>query len=260
MKTAITIMIALLLLTGQAIGADLVTKTIAYHHEGVELHGFLAYTGDLKTRRPGILLVHEWWGLNDYVRGRAEQLARAGYVAFAVDMYGKGKVTDHTDEAAAWMKTVNSDVGLWRDRALSGLDVLSKQPGVDKDRIAAVGYCFGGATVQQLAYGGAPLKGIVSFHGPLIAPSAQEEQKVRAKILICHGAADEFVKKTSAFAYITQMDTTDLDWRMVVYSGAKHSFTNRAADKAKIDLLQYNASADLRSWQDMAQFFTEIFS
>lgn len=260
MKTATAIMVALLLFASQANGAEIVTKTITYHHQGTELQGFLAYTGDLKTRKAGILLVHEWWGLNDYVRGRAEQLARAGYVAFAVDMYGEGKVTEHAEEASAWMKIVNSDVGQWRRRALAGLDVLRNQPGVDKERIAAIGYCFGGATVQQLAYGGAPLKGIISFHGPLIAPSTPEEQKVRAKILICHGAADEFVKKASAFEYITRMDKTALDWRMVVYGGAKHSFTNRAADKAKIDLLAYHASADRRSWQDLAQFLSEILS
>jgi dienelactone hydrolase len=202
--------------------------------------------------------VHEWWGLNDYARKRAEQLAGLGYVAFALDMYGKGKVTQHPKQAAEWMREVNQNIQLWQQRALAGLEVLKKEPTVDAERMAAIGYCFGGSTVQVLAYSGAPLRGVVSFHGSLVLPPEGAESKVKAKILICHGAADPFVKMTQLDAYISAMNNSGLDWQMIIYGGAKHSFTNPDADKAGMEALKYDRSADLRSWAQMKLFFDEV--
>jgi dienelactone hydrolase len=222
--------------------------------------GYLAFDDTITGKMPGVLIVHEWWGLNDYVRGRAEELARMGYMAFALDMYGKGKFTEHPEEASAWMKMVNNNVEEWQQRAMAGLDVLKKQPQVDTSQIAAIGYCFGGATVQVLAYGGADLKGVVSFHGSLIPPNAEQAARTRAKILICHGAQDPMNTPDSMVAYVKAMNATPIDWQFIVYGGTRHSFTNPGADKYGMDALAYNRSADRRSWQHMTDFFDELFA
>jgi dienelactone hydrolase len=246
-------------LLGTGAEAKVVGKTIAYEDAGVHLDGYLAYDDAVAGRRPGVLVVHEWWGLNEYARGRADQLAALGYVAFAVDMYGKGKVTKHPEEASEWAKEVSSNIRVWQQRALAGLKVLKKEPRTDPGRIAAVGYCFGGSTVQQLAYSGADIKGVVSFHGSLVLPPAEQASKVKAKILICHGAADPFNPPEVVAAYMAAMDKAALDWQLNVYGGAKHGFTNPNADKAGMAALGYSKSADQRSWAAMQLFFKEIF-
>ena len=250
-----------LMLAGPAstVQAEVMTKTISYQHDGVNLEGFLAYDDSIKGKRPAVLVVHEWWGLNDYVRSRVQQLAGMGYVAFALDMYGKGKVTQHPSQAGEWMKQVRSNVYQWQQRALAGLEVLKKDPRTDLNRIAAIGYCFGGSTVQQLAYSGADIKGVVSFHGSLLLPMSEQIQKVKAKILICHGAAEPFTKAGEIEQYISVMEGTGLDYQLIIYGGAKHGFTNPGADKFGMDGLKYSKSADLRSWADMKVFFAEIF-
>jgi dienelactone hydrolase len=254
------ILIALIVVgLASTVQAKIMTKTISYQHDGVNLEGFLAYDDSLKGKRPAVLVVHEWWGLNDYVRSRAEQLASMGYVAFALDMYGKGKVTQHPSQAGEWMAQVRSNVYQWQQRALAGLEVLRKDPRTDVDRIAAIGYCFGGATVQQLAYSGADIRGVVSFHGSLLLPMSEQIQKVKAKILICHGAADPFTKLGEIEQYISAMERSGLDYQMIIYGGARHGFTNPGADKIGMDALKYSNSADLRSWADMEVFFEEIF-
>lgn len=260
MKPAlIAIFLAMTLWT---VGADakIVTRNVAYQHDGLELEGYLAYDDAAGGTRPGVLVVHEWWGLNDYARNRAEQLAGMGYVAFALDMYGKGKVTEHPSEAAEWVKQVNANVDLWRRRAAAGLQVLLREPGVDGTRIAAIGYCFGGSTVQQLAYGGADIRGIVSFHGSLLPPGEEQARRVKAKILICHGAADPMSTRETLQDYLAAMEKTTLDWRMIVYGNAKHGFTNPGADRAGMEGVGYDKLADNRSWQDMKVFFDEIFA
>lgn len=240
--------------------AKVVTRTISYSHEGVSLEGHLAYDDAVSGKMPGILVVHEWWGLNDYARARAEQLAQMGYVAFALDMYGKGKSTEHPDQAAAWMKAVNNNMDGWLKRAMAGLDVLKKQSRVDTRRLAAIGYCFGGATVQVLAYGGADLKGVVSFHGSLIPPSAEQAARTRAKILICHGAEDPMNQPEAMTTYVNGMNASSIDWQIIAYGGTRHSFTNPDADKRGMAALAYNPSADRRSWQHMTIFFDEVLS
>jgi len=194
MKTRIALVFLILLLGATNVHARVLTKNISYQHDGVELEGYLAYDDSITGKVPAVLIVHEWWGLNDYARTRAEQLAAMGYVAFALDMYGKGKVTQHPKQAGEWMREVNSNLDLWQQRALAGLQVLKNEPRTDTGRIAAIGYCFGGATVQQLAYSGAEVKGIVSFHGSLLPPAPDQVKQVKAKLLICHGSADPFMK------------------------------------------------------------------
>jgi dienelactone hydrolase len=258
-KKMILYFILIFLVFQTAVQAKVVTKTVPYRHNGVTLEGYLAYDDAAKGKRPGVLIVHEWWGLNDYARRRAEQLAAMGYQAFALDMYGKGKVTQHPNQAGEWMKQINQNIDTWRNRALAGLEVLIKAPNTDKKRIAAIGYCFGGATVQQLAYGGADLKGVASFHGSLIPPTNIRASDVNAKIMINHGSADPFIKPAQVQNYLTAMEQSGLDWQVIIYSGAKHSFTNPAADKVGMPALSYNKAADHRSWRHMKMFFDEIF-
>lgn len=248
-----------IIILSTTVHAKVVTQVIPYQENGINLEGYLAYDDVIEGKRPGILVVHEWWGLNDYARRRAEQLAQMGYTAFALDMYGKGKVTRHPQQAAEWMKQVNSNTQIWRQRALAGLAVLKKDPHVDPNRVAAIGYCFGGATVQQLAYSSADIKGVVSFHGSLIAPSGEQEKPIKSKILICHGASDPFVKAGDVEHYIAAMEQSGADWQMIIYGGAKHSFTNPSADSAGMVALKYSPSADHRSWKQMQTFFKELF-
>jgi len=258
-RTLFLIILILIFSTGTAL-AKVVSQPLSYMHDGVPLEGYLAYDDAVSGKAPGILVVHEWWGLNDYVRSRAEELARMGYVAFALDMYGKGKSTEHPDQAAAWMKEINANMDQWLKRAMAGLQILKKQPQVDTARLAAIGYCFGGATVQVLAYGGADLKGVVSFHGSLIPPSAEQAGRARAKILICHGAQDPMNVPETLTTYANAMNASSIDWQLIVYGGTRHSFTNPDADKRGMDALAYNPSADKRSWQHMTYFFNEVLS
>jgi dienelactone hydrolase len=258
LKLAISALVLGLLETSAQ--AKIVTKSVTYEHDKTALEGYLAYDDSIKGKRPGVLVVHEWWGLNDYARKRAEQLAHMGYVAFALDMYGKGKVTTHPQEASEWAKQITANVDFWGERALAGLKVLEKDPRVDPNRLAAIGYCFGGSTVQQLAYMGANLRGIVSFHGSLIPPTEEQAKRVKAKILICDGAADPMNKPDAVENYIASMNKTTLDWVMIIYAGAEHGFTNPDAGKAGIEGVKYSKSADQRSWRHMKDFFHEIFA
>jgi dienelactone hydrolase len=240
-----------------AVEAKVLGSMVPYKHEGVDLMGYLAYDDSIEGKRPGVIVVHEWWGLNDYARMRADQLAGLGYVAFAIDMYGK--VTEKPQEASAWAQALKGDTVLLRGRATAGLEVLRADPRVDVARIAAIGYCFGGGTVQHLAYTGAPIRGIVSFHGGFVNPSKDEAKSVKAKILICHGAADKVSTPREMQDYIAAMEQTGLDWQMVIFGGAKHAFTNPGVDKTGLEGVAYSKSADERSWKYMKDFFDEVF-
>jgi len=241
--------------------ADLVTRTVSYEHNGTKLVGYLAYDDSVtaKGKVPGILVFHEWWGLNDYIKSRTDQLAKMGYVAFAPDMYGNGQTT--TDPAKA--KELSSQLygkPLMAERAQAGLDQLLKTGLVDEARIASIGFCFGGATSLALAYTGAPLVGVVTFHGALLPPPADAGQKTKAKFLILHGALDPLVGKDSVDAFLKAMNDSKLDFQFLEYSGAVHAFTNPNADKAGVQGLGYNAEAASRSWNQMQLFFHEIFA
>ncbi len=239
--------------------AKVKSKSIPYTFGENSFEGFLAWDDTVEGKRSGILVVHEWWGLNDYARSRAWQLAGLGYVAFAVDMYGNGKVTTHPEKASEWAKLTTGNVGEWVGRAEAGLKLLQADPHVDTTRLAAIGYCFGGATVMQLVYGGAPVKGVVSFHGSLPLPSSSLQISNSAKVLIAHGHSDPFITPDHIGRFQKALDSAGVDWQMVVYGGAQHSFTNSAADQYELKGAKYHKYADERSWIHMKQFFDELF-
>ncbi len=241
-----------------AVNAEVVSQNVEYKHKDTVLEGYLAYDDTAKGKRPGVLVVHEWWGLNDYVRTRVDKLAKLGYVAFALDMYGKGIWTDQASKAQELSGHLQGKPIL-RQRARAGLEILRKNERVDPTKIAAIGYCFGGTTVLELAYSGADIAGVVSFHGGLTTPKAEDMSRIKAKILVLHGANDAFIPPEKIAAFQEGVGKAGADWQMIYYGGAVHSFTNPAADKKNINGLAYSPSADERSWKHMQLFFNEIF-
>lgn len=263
MRTTAMITLAFLLMTGTATTtqAEIVTRSVEYNHDGVTLEGYLAYDESIVEARPGVLIVHEWWGLNEFAKEQARWLAGMGYVAFSLDMYGKGVVTDDPDRARELAGPFyGSDPTLVRGRAQAGLDVLRRQEHVDRDRIAAIGFCFGGATVLQLAYSGADIKGVVSFHGSLPVPERRENMDIRAGVLVLHGAEDPLVPEQQIARFMNTMDRLEVDWQMIHYGHAVHSFTNRDADDLGMDGVGYDERADRRSRRHMRLFFDELFN
>ena len=244
-----------------AMGAEakVVTRTVAYEQDGQKLQGYLAYDDAKAGPRPGVLVIHEWWGLNDYTKMRTRQLAEMGYVAFAADMYGDGKTTRDPKEAQAWSSAVSGQAGLLALRSKAGLDVMRREKVTDVEKMAAIGFCFGGTTVLQLAYAGVPLKGVVTFHGGLVVPDAQQARKIRSPIVILHGAADTFVDPETIEGMRKALDAAKVDWFMVSYARAVHAFTNPDADSFKIPGIGYNEKAAQRSWDEMARFFQVQF-
>jgi dienelactone hydrolase len=235
------------------------TRTIAYEYDGTTLKGFLAWDDSIQGKRPGVLVVHEWWGLNDYARKRAEQLAKLGYVAFAADMYGEGKTTDHPKEAGQMAGEVRKNIKNWQGRALAGLKILQGNDLVDSEKIAAIGYCFGGSTALQLAYTGANLAAVVTFHGAPVIPNEEQARAIQAKILICHGALDKFIPEAAMQKLRDALDNAKVDYQVAYYGGAVHSFTVPDADRHNIKGISYNRAADRRSWTQMQGLFREVF-
>jgi dienelactone hydrolase len=239
--------------------AEIETKTVEYKQGDTRLIGYLAYPKDQQTPRPGILVVPEWWGLNDYAKSRAGQLAELGYVALAADIYGEGKTTTDPKEAGTLAKIYREDRALLRARARAGLETLKAQPMVDGKRLAAIGYCFGGTSVLELARSGANVNGVVSFHGGLDTPNPADARNIRAQVLALHGADDPFVPPEQVVAFQEEMRKAGVDWQFVAYGGAVHAFTNPASGDDNSKGTAYNASADRRSWNAMRQFFAELF-
>lgn len=254
--------LACLLLSAVALsaGAEVRTEAVVYQIDGEEFTGYLAWDDAIAGKRPGVMVVHEWWGLGDYEKRRARMLAELGYVAFAVDMYGTGRHTADPEQAKAWMQAVTSDKGWWRERAMKGVEILRANQHVEATDIAAIGYCFGGGTVLQLAYGGADIDGVVSFHGALPAATPEERDAIEASLLVLHGNADPFVADAVAAEFRNKLEGSDVDWQMHFYGGVRHSFTNPAADERDMEALKYDAQADERSWTAMKVFFDEIFA
>lgn len=248
------------LICSTAVQAKVQTQVVEYKHGNTVLEGYLAYDDAIKGQRPGVMVVHEWTGLGPYVKQRSEQLAKLGYVAFAVDMYGKGIRPTNPKEAAAQANIYKSDRKLMRDRAAAGLKVLQANKLTDKNRIAAIGYCFGGTTVLELARSGANVAGVVSFHGNLDTPNLQDAKNIKGKVLVLHGANDPLVPKEQVDTFENEMRQANVDWELVKYGGAVHSFTNPEAGNDASKGAAYNATADRRSFADMRQFFAEIFS
>lgn len=231
------------------------TKEVTYEFDGVQFKGTLAWDDAATGKRPGVLVVHEWWGLDDYARGRAKQLAGMGYVAFACDMYGNGKHVDHPMDAQGLATAVRKNVDVWRGRAKSALKVLSDNEHVDATRLAAIGYCFGGSTCLQLAYSGADLKAIATFHAALPTPKPEEAKAIKAKVLVTHGADDTFIPKEAIDKFQAALKDAGKDLRFESYPGVVHSFTVPDADKRMLKGMAYNAEADRKSWASMTALF-----
>jgi len=256
---------AAVFLAANAATAKVVTKSVPYEHAGTKLVGFLAYD-DAKTAKgklPGVLVLPEWWGLNAYVKSRAEQLAAMGYVAFAADMYGQGVVTEDPKKAGELAGQFHGKP-LMAERAQAGLEQLLKMDRVDPKRVAAIGFCFGGSAAQALAYTGAPLAGVVSFHGGPVNAPASAAGSVKAKFLILNGADDPMVKPEARAALEKSLEDAKVDYESVDYAGAVHAFTNPDADRLAAaggmkGMIGYNEPAARRSWKAMQVFFEEIF-
>jgi dienelactone hydrolase len=255
----LTVCLALILLMASAAQSEIVTEPVIYNHGAAELEGYLAWDNALEGKRPGVLVVHEWTGLNDYAKRRCRQLAEMGYVAFAVDMYGKGIRPQTPEEASKQAGIYRSDRELMRARVNAGLDVLLNNELCDRDRVAAIGYCFGGGTALELARSGAPIAGVVSFHGNLDTPDPTVAKNIQCKILVCHGADDPHVTWDQVRAFIDEMRAADVDYQFIAYSGAVHSFTNPNSGNDPSRGAAYNPVADRRSWQHMKVFFDELF-
>ena len=235
------------------------TETVTYKVGDKTFKGLIAYDDAVKGKRPGVLVVHEWWGLDAYAKRRAEQLAGLGYVAFACDMYGDGKTVDHPKEAGAMAGMVRKNQTEWLARANAGLKVLRDHEMVDGTKLAAIGYCFGGSTVLTLAHSGSDVRAVVSFHGALPIPEDGTLKGIKSKILICHGAADSFIKEDTIQKVRGAYDKNGVDYQMVYYGGALHSFTVPEADAKKVEGLRYDPAADRRSWSAMRALFDEVF-
>jgi dienelactone hydrolase len=258
MLQALIIMVVVLAGTTY-VQAAVQTKNITYQTGGVECRGYLAWDDALQGRRPGVLVVHEWWGLNDYARRRADDLAKLGYIAFAADMYGEGKTTAHPNEAGQMAGKVRANVDEWRKRAVAALDVLKSQSQCDNTKLAAIGYCFGGATVLEVAYSGADLKAVASFHGALPTPTPEEVQQIKAAILVCHGANDPFIPAKVVKAFRDALDKGNAKYEFIPYPGVVHSFTVPDADKHGDPGMKYDKAADEDSWKRMQALLTEKF-
>jgi dienelactone hydrolase len=235
------------------------TETVDYQQGDTTLEGYLAYDDAVTGKRPGVLVVHQWKGLGDTEKKRAKMLAELGYVAFCADIYGRGIRPTTAAEAGAQAGKYKSDRPLLRLRVNAGLDTLKKNPLVDTSRVAAIGYCFGGTTVLELARSGADLAGVVSFHGGLDSPTPADGYNIKCKVLCCHGADDPFEKPSDLAAFQKEMRDAQVDWRLYEYGGAVHAFTDWSAD-GSMPGAKYNERADRRSWNDMKQFFAEIFN
>ncbi len=241
---------------------NILTNRIEYTVGNASHHGYLAYDDEITEPRPGIVIVHEWWGLNDYIVRRAHMLAELGYIALAIDMYGGGRTANNPDEAGQLMTGVLDDMETGTAALRAGHELLLDQPGVDTARSAAIGYCFGGAMVLHMARIGMPLAAVASFHGALGSFHTAEPGSIRAKILVCHGAADSMVTQDDLQAFKQEMDAAQADYELLLLDGAKHGFTNPEADvnaeKYGIDL-GYSADADEKSWAALQALFKQVF-
>ena len=248
-----------LLAAGLPAFAAIKTETVEYKEGDTILEGVLIYDDAIVNKRPGVLIVHQWKGLTDYEKKRGEMLAKLGYVAFAADIYGKGTRPKDTKEAGQFAGKYKNDRALLRRRVTAGFEQLKKSRMVDAKNIAAIGYCFGGTTVLELARSGAELDGVVSFHGGLGTPTPEDARNIKAKVLALHGADDPNVPPAEVQSFEEEMRKAKVDWQLVAYGNAVHSFTDWNAGNDNSKGAAYNEKADQRSWEDMKDFFTEIF-
>jgi dienelactone hydrolase len=262
MKKVIVTLFVLFAAAAGTAQAKIVGEAVQYKVGDTTFKGYLAYDNRSKKKRPGILVVHEWWGQNEYARTRARDLAKLGYVALSLDMYGDGKVASHPKEAGAFAGQVKQNMPAAKERFLAARKVLIEHSLTDPNRIGAVGYCFGGGIVLEMARMGVDLDGVVSFHGSLGTANPARKGEVKAKVLVLHGASDPFVKPEQIQAFKKEMSNAGVDYRFIEYPNAKHAFTNPAATEngKKFGIpLEYNKSADRKSWKEMKKFLKKIF-
>lgn len=253
----------LLLLAAGSAGAALREQTVRYGSGGTPLQGYLVWDDAVEGRRPGVLVVHEFWGLNDYARSRARQLARLGYTAFALDLYGDGKAATHPGDATAFMRAVMARADVMQKRFVAAQTVLQQEESVDPGRIAAIGYCFGGYVVLQMARAGVPLRAVASFHGMLDTDRPAAPGAIAGKVAVFNGADDKMVSPESIAAFRQEMQHAGVDYEFVAYPGARHGFTNPEADAIarRFDLpVAYDAAADQDSWQRLQQLLATAFA
>ena len=235
-------------------------ETVSYTVDSLRMQSYVVYDENVEGKRPAVLVVHEWWGLNDYVKRRANMLAEMGYVAMAVDMYGNGRMGNDPGAAQALAMPFYQNPAMAKKHFDMALEELKKNPNVDPSKIAGIGYCFGGGMLLNFARMGEPLNGVVSFHGSLLGTPA-DKNLTKAEILVCHGEKDDFVNAEVA-PFKKQMDSIGKSYTFKSYPGATHSFTNPDATEMgkKFNMpIEYNAAADSASWNDMKDFFAKIF-
>jgi dienelactone hydrolase len=235
--------------------AEVRTREVEYRQGGTALKGYVAWDDAAKGRRPGVLVVHEWWGHNRHARNQAERLAKSGYVGFALDMYGEGRVAAHPEEAQAFVAEATKDPAVLAARFDAALAELKQDPHVDPDRIAAIGYCFGGAVALGMARSGADLDAVATFHAALATGQPVEKGKVRARILVMTGADDPLVPAEQVAAFESEMKAASASCEVIRYPGVKHSFTNPEAGTHGMEALVYDAGADRKSWAAMLKMF-----
>ncbi|WP_273205423.1 dienelactone hydrolase family protein [Marinobacter subterrani] len=254
--------LSLTLASTQAL-AEMQTKTIEYKVGDSSFTGYMAWDDEFEQKRPGILVVHEWWGHNEFARHQAEKLAAAGYTAFALDMYGSGKQADHPDTAQKFMQEATRDMDQVKARFMKAMDILQNHESVDASRIAAQGYCFGGAVVLNMARMGVNLAGVVSFHGALGSPITAQPGAVKARVQVYTGGADKLVPSDQVAALVKEMQDAKVDLTLVTFPGVLHSFTNPGADKVAAEFgmpIGYDEAAATRSWEGAMRFYGEIFA
>ncbi len=234
---------------------------VTYASDSTNLKGYIAYDENKKDKRPGILIVHEWWGHNDYVRQRADKLAELGYTAIAIDMYGNGKQANHPDDAGKFAMSVMTNLPEAKARFNAAINLLKNQESVDREKIAAIGYCFGGSVALTMANTGADLDAVAAFHSGVALP-VMPNNNLKARVLICNGADDPFISPESITAFKSAMDSTGIKYEYVSYPGVKHSFTSKEADangeKFKLPLA-YDAEADQKSWASLQLLLNDVF-
>ena len=246
-----------------AVQAEVVGKDVSYVVDEAVMRGYIAYDDSIKGKRPGVLVVPEWWGQNEYARMRARMLAALGYTALAVDMYGDGMVADNPEDASTLASGVTTDIDLEKSRFEAAMQFLRNYPTVDAGEIAAFGYCFGGGVVLNMARIGEDLKGVASFHGVLGTDHHAEPWKIRAHIISFSGDADPMIGPDKVAAFKKEMNNAGAKYQVVTYPGAKHAFTNPAADELgkKFNLpIAYDAAADKDSWEKAKTFLSEVFA
>ena len=237
-------------------------KSVNYTDKDITMQGYLAWDDSSNKARPGILVVHEWWGHNDYARKRARMLAEEGYLAMSIDMYGDGKVAAHPDQAGEFSSAAMGNLEKAEMRFNAAMQVLNEHPLMLKNKMAAIGYCFGGGVVLHMARVGTDLKGVASFHGSLGAKVEAEKDQISAQVLVLHGAEDAFIPQEKVKVFEAEMKRTNAVFEIIQYPGAKHGFTNPEADEAaqRFSLpLAYNREADEKSWESLKEFLVKVF-